>query len=53
MVSLCAPDVEWTQRGARETCARSGRKSEGAGAMAGELDDYSFEAQRLVDCGGD
>jgi ketosteroid isomerase-like protein len=50
---LCHPDVEWTSR--EDGLTYRGR--EGAmGAMERYLesfDDYRFEVQRIIDCGGD
>ena len=53
MVSLCDPNVEWTQRGARETSRGRREVRKALERWLDSFDDYSFEAQRIVDCGGD
>jgi ketosteroid isomerase-like protein len=53
MVALCGPEVEWTQRGARETSRGREGVREALEQWLDSFEDYSFEAQRIVDCGGD
>jgi ketosteroid isomerase-like protein len=51
MVALCDPEVEWTQRG--ETSRGREGVREALEQWLDSFEDYSFEAQRIVDCGGD
>ena len=53
MVALCDPDVEWTQRGGRETSRGREGVREALERWLDSFEDYSFEPQRVVDCGGD
>jgi ketosteroid isomerase-like protein len=53
MVALCDPDVEWTQRGARETSRGREGVRDALERWLDSFEDYSYEAQRVVDCGDD
>src|SRR5262245_9053547 len=53
VMELCHPEVEWHQR--VEGWAHRGREDvrEGLERWLDSFDDYRFEVQRIVDCGGD
>ena len=53
MVGLCDPEVEWSQRGGRETSRGREGVKEALGRWLESFDDYRYEAQRIVDCGRD
>ena len=52
-MKLCHPDVEWTAREDGVTYrGRDGVRQELEGFLE-SFDDYRYEVQRIIDCGGD